>query len=189
MRASENPFRSEAVARLRYRMPGPELEALAARVAKSMPYSCLLGPEGTGKTTLMEDLEPLLEKQGLRIHWLRLTTESSKHERRAVLDALARANQKDCFLFDGGEILGAIHWWQIKRLLRKNACHMIATLHRSRNLPTLHQTLPDWELTKSMVKELCADDLEQVARCAFEASHGNVREVFRACYWACAQKS
>jgi len=188
MKAGKNPFRSAAIARLRYKMPKEKLEALAKDISSNGPrHSCIVGKEGTGKTTLLEDLEPHLQKQGLRTTWLKLTLESTHHQRKEALATVSALAESDCLLFDGGEVLNAFDWWHLKRSLRKSAGYLIATLHQQRNLPICHKTEPDLALAQSLVQELCEHDLEAIAKRAFEKSNGNMREVFRACYWACAK--
>lgn len=188
MKASENPFRSVEVAKLRYRIGAPELQSMAMRAIDADTACAILGPEGTGKTTLLEDLGEQLNRIGKSIVWHRLTNQSSNSERRAVVKRLIEARSDSIQLLDGGEVLGTRAWWLIRKATRRNL-RLIATLHRNRGLSILHGTEPNWDVARDLVHKLHqTDDILATARGAFEASGGNVREVFRACYWACARK-
>lgn len=188
MKASENPFRSAEIAKLRYRITEPALQSMAAELIESERPCAIIGPQGTGKTTLLEDLAAQIKISGHPLAWHRLTHTSTKLERKAVLDRLFQSSANLIHMLDGGEVLSPFQWWQIRQRGR-SGLRLITTLHRNRGLRILHETTPDWELTHEFVKDLYQDDhLSQVAQSAFQSNQGNVREVFRACYWACARK-
>lgn len=187
MKASENPFRSAAIAELRYRIAPEDLLALAQNAVDTDKHCCILGPEGTGKTTLLEDLDQQLIEMGHETEWIRLNNDSSRAKRNEAMARLAGAAKSGkIVLLDGGEVLKLLQWWKIRRLGR-SGLKVVATLHRNRGLFVLHRTTPDWSVAKSMVRTLSNRELEDVAAEAFKESRGNVREVFRACYWACAR--
>ena len=74
-------------------------------------------------------------------------------------------------------------------LSRRRGFRIMATLHRERGLPVLHNHPTDWPLVRELVAGLAGsayhEELEIVAREAFTTYGGNVREVFRACYFFC----
>lgn len=192
VRADENPFRASALARLRYRMSGTAADGVVTRLRAVSWRGCIRGPEGTGKTTLLEDLEARLRDAGLAIRWARLTLESSRAERAAAMADATALRPGECLLFDGGEVLG---WWGWHRLIhaaRRSGGSLVATTHRRCALPTVFTTRTDEALALALARELAGAHwgpaLEAAARTAFRASGGNVREVFRAAYWHCAEK-
>lgn len=191
MQASVNPFRSSQLERLRYQLPQQDLEALVRR-AFSLSATCLLGPKGTGKTTLMEDLATIIESHGRPVHWVRLSLGSSLHERAAALTELEQLDANQVCLFDGGEVLSRWQWWRACRAARVQGFTFIATLHRKRGLAVLHQTQPNWALTQRFVQELAGTHfsfrLQVHAQQAYARNQGNMREVFRACYLALAHQ-
>ena len=192
MKASLNPFRSSMIETIRYRLEASALETLVDH-ALNQPCSCLLGAKGTGKTTLLEDLEPILQQRGFNTHWIRLNLDSTPHERKLVTNRLQSLKPKQVCLFDGAEVLNFLQWLRVCRIVRKCGLTLIATLHRQRGVPILRPTQPNWPLAHQLVRQLAgthySDPLHKSAEQAFNNSHGNMREVFRACYLALAQEN
>jgi len=172
-------------------MSEAERVALAARAA-SAPFRqcCLLGPEGSGKTTLLEDLEPYLQAIGFEIHWISLQEDAGRKERRGAIDRMRHYRETDACLLDGGEVLSRWQWRSVLRLSGRQGFRLIATLHHERGLPVLRRHETSWELARELVAGLAgehySEDLESAARRAFEQGGGDLREVFRACYFHCA---
>ena len=191
MNAHENPFRSSEIAKLRYRLSAAELGEFVERVLNTSMGSSIVGPKGPGKTTLMEDLQQPLEARGVEVVWIRLTLESNRAEKREAINQLKQIGPKQIVLLDGGEVLTFWEWRSIRKRMRQASANWIATLHQPRGLPVLHSTQPDWSLAQDLVKRLAgqnlAESLMPVAEHSFRSETGNVREVFRACYWACAR--
>ena len=189
MKAHENPFRSSVVERIRYALAPDDLDQLA-RKALTLRCCCLLGPHGTGKTTLLEDLEPIFKKRGRSSHWLCLNNTSSKDERDAAIEALRSLPTDRVFLFDGAEVLNLWQQFKLYYIVRRRKLALLATVHRKGPLPILYRTAPNWRLTRQLVRQLSNEhysaDLIEQAQLAFDSSGGNVREVFRACYWQLA---
>lgn len=192
MKASSNPFRSSCVEQIRYALPANALEALVDQALQE-PCSCLLGTKGTGKTTLLEDLEPHLQQRGRKTHWIHLTLESTQADRAAAIAEIRSLSQQHVCLFDGAEVLNFWQWRRVCRTARSNELTLIATLHRKRGVPILCHTQADWPLMEQFVRQLAgnhySDQLREHAQQAFQANHGNMREVFRACYLALAQEN
>lgn len=190
MKANENPFRSSKVEQIRYALNPVELTALSDQIL-AQACSCLLGPKGTGKTTLMEDLEPYVRARGYQTHWVRLNLESTRTATRDVIGQLSSLGQQDICLFDGAEVL---NWWQSRKLRRaaiQQGFKLVATLHQKRGVSVALNTRADWNLAKRFVEQIAGDhytsELNNRAKCAFDNNQGNMREVFRSCYLYLAQ--
>jgi polynucleotide 5'-kinase involved in rRNA processing len=74
VRARDNPFRTERVLRVRFRLPSGTWDDLLARFEALGRRAAIVGPQGSGKTTLLEDLAPRLRARGYSIRELRLDT-------------------------------------------------------------------------------------------------------------------
>lgn len=190
MKANENPFRSSNVERIRYGLARKALDKLTIS-AIDLRWCSLLGPHGTGKTTLLEDLEPLLEERGKTIHRVCLNRDSTRQERDAALEGLRELHTGSICLFDGAEALSRWRQHRLRCNAQKQGFGLIATLHRKSRLPVLYRTETDWKVAEKLVRRLsqdhCSQELITVAQLAFKQNGGNVREVFRACYWQLAQ--
>lgn len=186
MKASENPFRSSEIDRIAYRFSSGSLPQLLRRLVHSdTRLWCLIGPEGTGKTTLLENIaEALPADTAIRVRYL--NEDSSPGEKRAVLREAKEAGPGTVLLLDGGEVLSRIQWWVLKKSIRKNRLRLVATVHRNPGLAVLHRTGTGWNQVDALVREQAGrhfnGTLASLAHAAFRESHGNVREVFRRCY-------
>lgn len=192
MKADENPFRSSAVADLRYEIDSGARDALVARLERNHWRACILGPEGTGKTTLMEDLEAPVAARGKRVVWVRLSLDSRPPEVSRALAVIRELGPDDVVFLDGGEVLGWLRWWQVQRLVRVAGAGLLATVHLRRFLPVIHETRRDPNRVLDLARRLAGPhwsvDLAFVAEAACRDSRANAREVFRACYKYCAEQ-
>jgi len=189
IKANENPFRSSELERIRYSLSDEELRALAKRAVKLCQCS-LLGSHGTGKTTLLEDLEPHIHKEGYSTDWTRLNRDSTMQERRQAMIKASEIQAGGFYLLDGAEVLSRWQQFRLPTLARMKRIGLIVTLHRQTRLPILYHSQADWHVAGKLVRQLakqnCSEELLGHAKIAFEKSNGNMREVFRACYWKLA---
>src|SRR5688572_2719481 len=135
MKARDNPFATDRVLRVRYRPQGWTWEALLERLERLNYRGAIVGPEGRGKTTLLEDLGERLRDQGWGIHQLRLTRERPVFERRFLRNFLDGIGTRDVVLFDGAEQMSRFAWWRFVRDTRR-AKGLVITSHRAGLLPT-----------------------------------------------------
>jgi len=66
MKARDNPFSSDRILGIRYRLQDLTWEQLWLRLADMDYRGALVGPQGSGKTTLLEDLASALGERGFR---------------------------------------------------------------------------------------------------------------------------
>ena len=184
MRARENPFRSDRLLSLRYRLQQGSWEDLLARFASLGRRAAIVGPQGTGKTTLLEDLAPRFRDAGYRVRELRLDEETPGYDP-AVLESLT---PRDVILFDGAEQLGRFAWSSFERRSR-GAGGLLITVHQPGRLPTLLETQTSPELLAGLVDQIlgAGSAARPLASALFAKHRGNLREALRDLYDHMAQ--
>ncbi len=170
MRAHENPFRNSRAQGLRFRGPLP-LDQLVARLAALGYRGTIVGPEGTGKTILLRELEAELAASGLGTKLLRFDDPALLHG----------VNQETVLMVDGAEKL----LWPVHAFLALTTARLVVTSHgRREGLPVLLQCGADPELMVELVIELAGADAALLARARqlFDDKRGNVRAVLSALF-------
>lgn len=188
MRARDNPFSTDRVLRVRYRLRGESWESLLARLAALKHRAAIVGPEGAGKTTLLEDLEPHLRAQGFEPVMLRLTREVPQFKAGVLPELRRQLSPRHIILFDGAEQLSRWDWWRFCRSVRV-AGGLIITSHRPGLLPTLIECRTDEGLLAGILAELlggAVEEQQKTAESLFRANRGNLRDALRELYdqWA-----
>jgi hypothetical protein len=178
LRACDNPFRTERILQMRYRLEGITWTELLARCEKLRYRAALVGPHGSGKTTLLEDLEPRLRELGFGTRLIRLDAEHPAFDP-GFADALAAGHTtRDIVLFDGAEQMNPFEWrWFHWRM--RHTGGLIITTHQAGRLLTL------WECrTSPALLAGIAGDLLEVERATlhcqaemlFQKHRGNLRD-------------
>jgi hypothetical protein len=181
MKARENPFRSERLLALRYRLSDDEWAALIERLEALGNRAALVGARGAGKTTLLRDIGARLEARGFAVARIRLNEAAPSVSGRGWVD-LARA--RGFVLLDGAERLGAARWRAFSVLTRR-AAGIVVTSHEPSRLPTLTVCETSAELLAGLAEELLGERppwLDATARTLFEKHAGNLREALRDLY-------
>ncbi len=178
--AHRNPFRTERLEALRYRLDDAGWAALLAR-GGALGWRCaLVGPEGSGKTTLLGELERRLATS-FPVQ-ARLTARRGAPPARADQEAaLAALPPGGLLTIDGAEQYGRLGWW---RLTRRWRGALVATSHRPGLLPTLRTHTTDAGLLGELVRELGGAEIavEELWR----RHRGNLRTCLLECYDRCA---
>lgn len=182
--ARENPFRVDRVLAIRFdpSVLGETWDDLFKRLASLHYRAAVIGPEGTGKTTFLEDVAPLLQAHGFRPRPLWMNRDEVTAQE--VLGQADGAGPADFFLFDGAEQLS---WWQWRCFLRRTrrAGGILISGHRAGRLPTLLQCRTTPALLRSILGTLIpTDPLPTLAVCEelLDEHDGNVRETLRFLY-------
>jgi hypothetical protein len=156
MRARDNPFAVGRFDRLRYRFPpGDSMESLLARLREHGMRGALVGPEGRGKSTLLDELGERLSEEGFRIGRFTLRHGESRLPRE-IVDWLSAAGDREALLLDGAEQLSFISWLRLRLRTRRLGAFVI-TSHRDGLLPTVHRCETTTHLLLELLDELAPD--------------------------------
>lgn len=189
MRARDNPFATNRVHAIRYRLPaGLTWDGLLRRLAELNYRAALVGPEGSGKTTLLEDLAPRLTTLGFNPKPLRLDVDRRCFSPFLRESFLVNLDRRDVILLDGAEQLDRLGWLSFQWLARCAGGLIIAS-HRPGLLPTLIECRTTPGLLAEIVGQL--DPNENGLQCLHLAElylrhRGNLRLALRELYDHCA---
>jgi len=178
MKARQNPFRTERMLQVRYRLADEQWAGLLARCRQLNYFCAIIGPHGSGKTTLLEDLEPRLKALGFSIHFLQLTADNPGFAPGVLKKLFAELGPKKLILFDGAEQMSFLAWLWFRWRTRK-AGGLLITTHRRGRLPTLWQCHTSAELLAEIGAELLGttcDSVSMQASLLFQSHRGNLRE-------------
>jgi len=184
MRARDNPFRTERVLRVRYRLASGTWDGLLDRLDALGRRAAIVGPQGSGKTTLLEDLAPRLRSRGFNLRELRLDTETPRFAPGFLDRFFPSLGPRDVILFDGAEQMGRFGWSRFERRSR-SAAGLVITSHRDGMLPALLETSTSPELLEELVEEILGEsspEVRSMTPALFDKHAGNVREALRELY-------
>jgi hypothetical protein len=179
--ARDNPFATDRVLRVRYRPQGWTWEQLLARLAELNHRAAIVGPEGRGKTTLLEDLGGWLRAAGWGVKHLGLSRERRTFARTFLRDFFNDVSARDAVLLDGAEQMNRLAWWDFARR-SKQAGGLVITSHHPGLLPTLVECETSVELLRGIVRDLHPRDPADSLDALFRRHRGNVRDVLRELY-------
>jgi hypothetical protein len=187
MRARDNPFRTESLLRVRYRLEDISWADLLQRCEELSYRAALVGRRGSGKTTLLEDLGPRLRERGFEPYWLRLNEEHT-FERGTLSKMAAAVTHRHIVLLDGAEQLNWLAWQFFKHRARR-AGGLIITVHEAMRLPVLLECRTTPALLAGIISDILgtrADGLSIRPEQLFNKHEGNLRDALRECYDAFA---
>lgn len=173
--------------RLAYRWDdSARCQSLLDQLAQHGWWGQIVGPHGTGKSTLLHALVPHFSSAGRHVLWLTLT--AGQRQLPASPDRLlAGRDTTTLLIIDGYEQLSRFARWRLRRRCRRHGVGLLVTTHRTAaafpvtiavrcRLETVQQIVAD--LLHGYPDVLSPDD---VSRC-YHQSAGNVRETLFALY-------
>jgi hypothetical protein len=184
MKARDNPFSSDRILGIRYRLQDLTWEQLWLRLANMDYRGALVGPQGSGKTTLLEDLASALRERGFRTQWLRLQGSTRRFSPLTLKTFFSAVESDDIILLDGAEQLSRPAW-ELFKIKSRKAVGLIITTHRPGRLPTLLECVTHPGLLEAIVRTLLFDGAHEIPPPTAELFHrhkGNLRNALRELY-------
>lgn len=163
--------------------PGLRAEQLVCRLQRSGWWGEILGPHGSGKSTLVYSLIPLLERAGRRVRLFRVSC-----GQRTLPFGAREPDHWDGqtqVVVDGFESLNRWTRAKLKRICRRRQAGLLVTAHQSAGLPCVARTSVSLEMARRVVSQLLPPAViisdEEIAR-SYRRHRGNMREVLFGLY-------
>ncbi len=160
-RTYRNPFCSARVhpGALRYVHSGESTTAqLVQSLVQQDGWGEIVGPHGSGKSTLVREITPHLEALRLKSRVVVLHGRPRRPARVSLRSPLASllsdAQQPDILVVDGAEQLGSWTRGRLGRTCRRLSIGLLVTSHRSLGLPPLVRTHVTASLARQVVHQL-----------------------------------
>ncbi|QDU77047.1 hypothetical protein Pan97_41070 [Bremerella volcania] len=162
---------------------GHSLESVIAAIEQPGAQGAIVGPHGSGKSSLLETLSQHWSKLGLIEQRVRLTA-SRKHE----VIPLGDLDSDSLLVIDGFEQLAFWKQRWIRWRCQQKAVRLLVTTHGDCGLPVILITQPDWPLALKLSSMLLASDVtpyEADLRAVWEEDPGDIRDYFFRLYHWC----
>ncbi len=175
VRAGDNPFRSSRLESLKYTFERGSHEQLLKQCELFKYRGAIVGAHGTGKTTLLRELQDHLRGKHFETELISLHDWCRTPQWRN-LEAAAR--RKAIIFLDGAELLSRFAWFRL-RCITRHAAGLILTSHTPGLLPTLYTTTTSFELFEQLTRELLEGEYPaESLRSLYEKYQGNLRQCF-----------
>ncbi len=173
--AKDNPFATFRTDSLAFRFPAGQWPEQLNRLAALNFRAAIVGAQGTGKTTLLNELSLKLRDLGFKPVLARASAA-------LVQDLLARIEPNQIILLDSAEQLPRPLWWKLVWRTRRR-CGLVVTVHRRCLLPNWVKCTASLDLARDLLRELGLSDLDAATLASAFARHrGNIRDLFRSLY-------
>jgi energy-coupling factor transporter ATP-binding protein EcfA2 len=164
--------------------PAMDVERLVVRMREFNWRGAIVGPHGSGKSTLVESLRAELLRAGRRI--IRAALHDGQRALPGDLLASRPWDSDTILILDGYEQLSVWNRHRLERDVGRAGCGLLVTSHRPTQLPELYRTAVDCELLERIVKRLVADGQSRISdddiRHVFSLHGQNAREALFALY-------
>jgi len=192
---NSNPFATRFIrpGAIDYLFPaGQSIDSLLAQLESNHWWGEIVGPHGSGKSTLVAALVPALDAVGRQVVRYVLTPDGGdRPECLAPAGAYAFLAERPLgpssqLILDGYE---RVSWWwrrRIQVLCRKRGAGLLVTAHQSLGLPPLIAIEPTEQLAQQIVQSLLPNGDSIITPAdvstAFAQTDGNLRETLFALF-------
>ncbi len=181
--AHENPFRMSCIEAIPFHITDQEFALLAKQFFTQNCRGVLVGPHGSGKTTLREQLERYFQTENIPVHTMVLQ-EAQRLSWSWLREQLQQTSPDAIISIDGLDRISPLLWWRFRRATQRHR-GVLATSHVTGRLPLLraHKTSP--ALLALLVFQLTGSkDAYTTALCEdlFNRHDGNMRNCLRELY-------
>jgi hypothetical protein len=163
---------------------GVSVEQLVVQLAANNWRGEIVGPHGSGKSTLVETLRPHLAAAGRSLACITLREGQRRLPADFVRKSLAFA--RPLLVVDGYEQLSLFSRILLSWRCRRVAAGLLVTSHTTTGLPLLYRARPNLRLVAQLVSTLTASNSSPVSASDVVASHAchgsNLRELLFALY-------
>ncbi len=180
-RAPDNPFATRWVrpSAMPYMFSGGQsAEGLIRRLEASGWWGQVVGPHGSGKSSLLATLIPALEQAGRRPLVIALHDSQRRLPRNFVHEHWTSTTQ---IVIDGYEQLSRTSRFALKRRCRQSGCGLLVTAHASVGLTELVNLRPGLKTATRLVEHLTGSGTSLITTddvaASFDARGANVREM------------
>jgi hypothetical protein len=157
MRARDNPFSVDRIAAVPYHPIHGTVDEILARLEQLNNRAAIIGPNGSGKTMLLEQLQQTFERRGVptKLIFVNDTSPLTPAQCRKFLSELS---PQELVLLDGADAIRRSCWLLFRRHTIRHAAGLVVTSHRPGLLPTLVECAPTPALLQQIVDELAPPD-------------------------------
>ncbi len=183
MKARENPFRVDRVHALPFEFENDSFDLFYSRLKAAQFRGAIIGPHGTGKTTLLNEVQNQLQQAGIPHKALRLMDDGRDCNKDRIQKWLDSSSEEMVLILDSAGLLNYWDWQRVKRKAKRYA-GLLITAHKPGRLPTLIELQPSVQTLIHLVRKLepeqsIPDDRLQEL---YRDCNGNLRDCFRKLY-------
>ncbi|XAL98484.1 hypothetical protein OT109_12955 [Phycisphaeraceae bacterium D3-23] len=182
-RPCDNPFRAQRLDALRYAEDGVVVDEVVEKLRQKCYRGALVGPHGTGKTTLLREVGDRLIGEGLSPMPLFINSDERGTLPRHWRSAIRMAGHGDALLLDGYDLLPL---WARAWVLHasRGASAVVVTSHRRCVWKTVAKTTSSPAVLRRLVSELTEEDDAALIDCdaLWHKHQGNLRDALRELY-------